>query len=83
MNNLLHETINKLFIEEKTRITHMDRSEFDLEKNEEKDLEIHSQVNIKSNISNSKNPISFITTRSKTLPKKNLCSFDNFIKENK
>jgi len=60
----------------------MERFEFDIESKDDKEptesLGINKTIN-----SNSKSQISFISTRSKTLPKKNLCSFDNFIKENK
>ena len=85
MNSILHDTIDHLFSGKKMKITQMERSEFDIESKDEKEINSNSEyLGINKTITpNSKGQISFISTRSKTLPKKNLCSFDSFIKENK
>jgi hypothetical protein len=85
MNSLLQDTIDHLFSGKKMKITQMERSEFDIESKDEKEINSNSEyLGINKTITpNSKGQISFISTRSKTLPKKNLCSFDRFIKENK
>jgi hypothetical protein len=80
MNNLLQDTIDQLFYGKKIKITPMEKTEFDMETKEEKSYSVSDVIN-KTITYNSKNQISFISTKSKTLPKKNLCSFDNFIKE--
>ena len=50
-------------------------------------LEINKEISLKdyseNNKSNSSNKSSIITTRSKAMPKKNLCTFDNYMRENK
>jgi hypothetical protein len=50
-------------------------------------LEINKEISLKdyseNNKSNSSNKSSIITTRSKVMPKKNLCTFDNYMRENK
>ena len=60
----------------------MNRDDFEDNK-EPNENNYYTQEVSKPNTSNPSHKISFITTRSKKMPKKNLCSLDNYIKENK
>ena len=82
MSNLVFDTTKQLFNQEKILITPMNRDDFEDNK-EPIENSFNTQEVFKPNTSNTSNKISFITTRSKKMPKKNLCSLDNYIKENK